>query len=146
MATSKLLKPTNVTISIPGFTDQPDQRVNSNCMDKEADAINALFDQIAKHEVPRTKNTEHSFSGSGVSTWSLVLASDKLITLTAYNGGNITMYTPSGDNSIAVCSATAPSNVVQFSCGNTVYCKAGTYTVYYYGASSSSSGAVSSWS
>lgn len=47
MATSKLLKPTNVTISIPAFTDQPDQRVNSNCIDKEADAINSLSDQIA---------------------------------------------------------------------------------------------------
>ena len=47
MATSKLLKPTNETISIPGFTDRPDQRVNTNCIDKEADAINALNDQIA---------------------------------------------------------------------------------------------------
>lgn len=46
MATSKLLKPTNVTISIPAFTDQPDQRVNSNCIDKEADAINSLSEQI----------------------------------------------------------------------------------------------------
>lgn len=43
MATSKTLTPTNVTIQIPEFTDQPDQRVNSNCIDKEADAINALF-------------------------------------------------------------------------------------------------------
>ena len=48
MATSKLLKPTNVTISIPEFTDQPDQRVNSNGLDKEADAINALSEQIGK--------------------------------------------------------------------------------------------------
>lgn len=48
MATSKLLKPTNVTIQIPEFTDQPDQRVNSNCIDKAADAINALNDKIAK--------------------------------------------------------------------------------------------------
>ena len=46
MATSKLLRPTNVTISIPAFTDQPDQRVNSNCIDKEADAINTLSEQI----------------------------------------------------------------------------------------------------
>ena len=42
MATSKTLTPTNVTIQIPDFTDSPDQRVNSNCIDKEADAINAL--------------------------------------------------------------------------------------------------------
>ena len=47
MATSKTLTPTNVTIQIPEFTDQPDQRVNSNCIDKEADAINALNTQIA---------------------------------------------------------------------------------------------------
>ena len=46
MATSKTLSPTGVTIQIPAFTDQPDQRVNSNCIDKEADAINALNDQI----------------------------------------------------------------------------------------------------
>lgn len=46
MATSKLLKPTNVTISIPEFTDQPDQRVNSNGLDKEADAINALSEHL----------------------------------------------------------------------------------------------------
>lgn len=50
MATSKTLTPTNVTISIPEFTDQPDQRVNSNCIDKEADAINALNDNIASLE------------------------------------------------------------------------------------------------
>ena len=47
MATSKTLTPTNVTIQIPAFTDKPDQRVNSNCIDKEADAINALSDQMA---------------------------------------------------------------------------------------------------
>ena len=42
MATSKTLTPTNVTISIPEFTDQPDQRVNSNCIDKLGDAVNTL--------------------------------------------------------------------------------------------------------
>ena len=46
MATSKTLKPTNVTISIPAFTDQPDQRVISNCIDEEADAINALNTKV----------------------------------------------------------------------------------------------------
>ena len=50
MATSKLLKPTNVTISIPEFTDQPDQRVNSNCIDKSADAINTLSEQMANYK------------------------------------------------------------------------------------------------
>ena len=47
MATSKTLTPTGVTISIPEFTDQPDQRVNSNCIDKEADAINRLDTNMA---------------------------------------------------------------------------------------------------
>ena len=47
MATSKTLTPTNVTIQIPEFTDQPDQRVNSNCIDKEADAINALNNNLS---------------------------------------------------------------------------------------------------
>ena len=47
MATSKTLAPTNVTISIPAMTDQPDASVFSNCVDKEADAINALNSQIA---------------------------------------------------------------------------------------------------
>lgn len=46
MATSKTLTPTGVTIQIPEFTDQPDQRVNSNCIDKEADAINSLNNNI----------------------------------------------------------------------------------------------------
>ena len=69
MATSKLLKPTNVTISIPEFTDQPDQRVNSNCLDKEADAINALSEQIGKHSfgtaVTLTYNTAYTTTADG---------------------------------------------------------------------------------
>ena len=47
MATSKTLAPTNVTISIPAMADAPDASVFSNCVDKEADAINALNSQIA---------------------------------------------------------------------------------------------------
>jgi len=42
MATSKTLTPTNVTISIPAMTDAPDASVFSNCVDKEADAINSI--------------------------------------------------------------------------------------------------------
>ena len=42
MATSKTLAPTNVTINIPALADQPDASVFSNCIDKEADAINDL--------------------------------------------------------------------------------------------------------
>ena len=47
MATSKTLAPTNVTISIPAMTDQPNASVLANCADKEADAINALNSQLA---------------------------------------------------------------------------------------------------
>lgn len=49
MATSKTLTPTNVTISIPAMTDSPDASVFSNCVDKEADAINALNSNINSH-------------------------------------------------------------------------------------------------
>lgn len=51
MATSKTLTPTNVTIQIPDFTDRPDQRVTNNCIDKEADAINALSSKCAFNAV-----------------------------------------------------------------------------------------------
>lgn len=56
MATSKTLSPTGVAISIPGFTDAPDQRVNSNCIDKEADAINSL--QTNKANVVKLLSTD----------------------------------------------------------------------------------------
>lgn len=60
MATSKTLTPTNVTISIPAFTDQPDQRVTSNCIDKEADAINVLSRMIGG-----TYNTTATVTATG---------------------------------------------------------------------------------
>lgn len=47
MATSKTLAPTNVTISIPAMTDAPNASVLSNCIDKEADAINTLNSQLS---------------------------------------------------------------------------------------------------
>lgn len=47
MATSKTLTPTNETIQIPAMTDAPDASVFSNCIDKEADAINALNSKLA---------------------------------------------------------------------------------------------------
>lgn len=46
MATNKTLAPTNETISIPAMTDVPDASVFSNCVDKEADAINTLNSKI----------------------------------------------------------------------------------------------------
>ena len=48
MATNKTLAPTNVTIAIPAMTDTPDAAVFSNCIDKEADAINTLNSQLGK--------------------------------------------------------------------------------------------------
>ena len=42
MATNKTLNPTGVTIAIPAMADKPDASVFSNCIDKEADAINTL--------------------------------------------------------------------------------------------------------
>ena len=47
MATNKTLTPTNVTISIPAIGDLPDASVFSNCVDKSADAVNAVFSSLA---------------------------------------------------------------------------------------------------
>ena len=44
MATSKTIKPTNVSVNIPAMTDAPDQSVNSNCIDKIIDGVNSLYD------------------------------------------------------------------------------------------------------
>lgn len=57
MATSKTLAPTNVTISIPAMADAPDASVFSNCVDKEADAINALNSNLANITPMLTGNT-----------------------------------------------------------------------------------------
>ena len=48
MATNKTLNPTGVTIAIPAMADKPDASVFSNCIDKEADAINTLNSNIPK--------------------------------------------------------------------------------------------------
>ena len=64
MATNKLIKPTNVTVQIPAFTDQPDQRVNSNCIDKSIDGINTLSDQIGKIN-KAVYATTASYGGAG---------------------------------------------------------------------------------
>lgn len=56
MATSKTLTPTNVTISIPEMTDQPNASVFSNCVDKEADAINSLNNNTVPNRKTITLN------------------------------------------------------------------------------------------
>lgn len=60
MATNKTLAATGVTIQIPEFTDQPDQRVNSNCIDKLADAANMLNSKSGypMHNANTDRNTE----------------------------------------------------------------------------------------
>ena len=85
MATSKTLTPTNVTIQIPEFTDQPDQRVNSNCIDKEADAINALNSKIAW----KLKDT-----ATGTSSISLPSSFDELLVVVNYNDNRFTIHIP----------------------------------------------------
>lgn len=45
-ATTKTLTPTNQTISIPAFTDKPDNRLQTDSTGKLADAVNALSEQI----------------------------------------------------------------------------------------------------
>jgi len=66
MATSKTLTPTNVTIQIPEFTDQPDQRVNSNCIDKEADAINSLNTAIGNLTNAQSVNDTNTAISTGL--------------------------------------------------------------------------------
>ena len=63
MATSKTLAPTNVTISIPAMTDQPNASVLANCADKEADAINALNSQIGRCAMAIT-HPQHGTNGN----------------------------------------------------------------------------------
>ena len=76
MATSKLLKPTNVTISIPEFTDQPDQRVNSNCIDKEADAINTLSEHIGNLKAIHFFKSTYNLPSGSTDTYQISTVSD----------------------------------------------------------------------
>lgn len=45
-ATTKTLTPTNQTISIPAFTDKPDNRLQTDSTGKLADAVNALSEHF----------------------------------------------------------------------------------------------------
>ena len=69
MATNKTLTPTNVTIQIPDFTDRPDQRVTNNCIDKEADAINALNSNISNLFANHTYGTWTQTRNSNSDVW-----------------------------------------------------------------------------
>lgn len=91
MATSKTLAPTNVTISIPAMADAPDASVFSNCVDKEADAINALNSQITPSYASVTL-------ASGITGTIYIMRMGKLRVLTGYfnpntSGANISIAT-----------------------------------------------------
>lgn len=102
MATSKTLTPTNVTIQIPAFTEKPDQRVNSNCIDKEADAINALSDQIGnlRHLAPKSIVTGISIANNDTfAIGSVVVCNIRFATTQAINANNVIMALPAPRNS-----------------------------------------------
>lgn len=84
MATSKTLAPTNVTISIPAMADAPDASVFSNCVDKEADAINALNSNLRTNRTPAisslSSDTDILSYGNGAYQVSLSASSDYLPT------------------------------------------------------------------
>lgn len=103
MATSKLLKPTNVTISIPEFTDQPDQRVNSNCIDKEADAINSLNDQIV------TEYTDTASFATGITGTKRITKKNGVVTL---NLSNIQGLTAHGSQILTLSTGFRPSSQI----------------------------------
>ena len=87
MATSKTLTPTNVVIQIPDFTEKPDQRVNSNCIDKIADAVNTLNSKITNMD---TEDLLANFEGTTSTSVSLShSASDyRLLLLMVYNSSS----------------------------------------------------------
>ena len=90
MATSKTLEPTNVTISIPAMTDAPNASVLSNCIDKEADAINTLNSQSAKKEsIYKAQNGTATITFSTYQTSAIIYcagASEKGVLLLFSNG------------------------------------------------------------
>lgn len=82
MATNKTLAPTNETIAIPAMSDKPDASVFSNCIDKTADAINALNSKIA------TYPTFKAFQIAANSSITLNISGSGRCVITAISGGN----------------------------------------------------------
>lgn len=116
MATSKLIKPTNVTVSIPAFTDQPDQRVNSNCIDKSIDGINALSDQTGNILKIGTKTIStpmlyghFNSSGNGALLNTGILVSGEVTSVSASRSGYAVL-AGTGDISSKISSFTASIN------------------------------------
>jgi len=94
MATSKTLNPTNVSISIPALGDAPDASVFSNCIDKEADAINALNSQIGKYQ--GTRAWVAGANCNDYTTEGLYMLSDNL-TNAPLTWFTLTVYAPRND-------------------------------------------------
>lgn len=66
-ATTKTLTPTNQTISIPAFTDKPDNRLQTDSTSKLADAVNALNSKMANHlEIKYISATDTSSVKNGI--------------------------------------------------------------------------------
>lgn len=66
MATTKQLTPTGVNMSIPEFTDKPDQRVNSTALGQLADAVNTVNQAIGKAKI--------TIFGDNVTTFSIPIS------------------------------------------------------------------------
>lgn len=107
MATSKTLAPTNVTISIPAMTDAPNASVISNCLDKEADAINTLNSQTTQVVIPTFNN------GSYGTADLFICAVGRVVTL---NGYFVFTNAPTGEVTIGNIANYRPSASVRVPC------------------------------
>lgn len=74
-------------------------------------------------------------------TQNITIPEDGIITLTAYRGGMLTIY--SGSNVITGVISTNANPV--FSCANTALVNKGTYTIYYQGIEGTSEAGVFLW-
>ena len=80
-ATTKTLTPTNETISIPAFTDKPDNRLQTDSTGKLADAVNALSEQMAnitwtKITVANNVGSSRFYKNDGLKlVWAVLIAS-----------------------------------------------------------------------
>ena len=147
MATSKTLAPTNVTISIPAMTDQPNASVLANCADKEADAINALNSQLT------TKNgtVTAAQSGSSVANFA-VRQSGNVVTVNGYISG-LTINANTYTHIATVSGISSPPYIVRargaagnnaYTTGNDAYIEMGTdEKIYVYAAGASNTVYVS---
>lgn len=102
MATSKTLTPTNETIQIPAMTDAPDASVFSNCIDKEADAINALNSKLTKDWAINT-NRRYSLLGFNSSSNQYKATADGYVQVQVWNAdSNIEIWFEENQLSIPV--------------------------------------------